>query len=104
MAPRLALRVLGAFLDGLRDGLLVFFVDVYTGPPPFLSSDRRFVPAHFCQQLLLLARRPTVRRLAAAALLRYVRSGFSETGGEGITLIFSQVVELCVTRGGTRPR
>ena len=65
---RLALRVVGALLARKREGLLVFFVGVVLlgAAALFYPFAQIFVPA---VPMLLLASRPAVACLAAAALL-----------------------------------
>ena len=67
---RLPLHVVLAHLDGLRDGLLKFFVGVVLFGATGLFyplAQLSVVPARV--PMLLLASRPTVARLASAALL-----------------------------------
>jgi hypothetical protein len=80
---RLALRVVGVLLGRDRDGLLVFFVGVvFFGAAAFFYQFAEvFVPARGVP-VLLLAGWTAVARLAAAALLRFVR----ERGGAGGTI------------------
>jgi hypothetical protein len=95
---RLALRVVGVLLGRDRDGLLVFFVGVvFFGAAAFFYQFAEvFVPARGVP-VLLLAGWTTVARLAAAALLRFVR----ERGGAGGTICKDHFFDNKASSGGS---